>query len=64
MVGLSQVDAPHEPGVPVWWFRRRTEEPDRGEPTPKLLTQNQVFGSRQTAGQGPGPKSLLIYISS
>ena len=29
----------------------------------KLLTQNQMFGSRQTAGHTPRPKRLLIYIS-
>jgi hypothetical protein len=29
----------------------------------KHLTQNQMFGSRQTADQSPRPKSLPIYIS-
>jgi hypothetical protein len=29
----------------------------------KHLTQNQMFGSGQIAGQRPRPKSLPIYIS-
>jgi hypothetical protein len=29
----------------------------------KHLIQNQMFGSRQTAGQTPPPKSVPIYIS-
>jgi hypothetical protein len=31
--------------------------------TENLLTKNQMFGSRQTAGQSPRPKSLPAYIS-